>query len=168
MTRLKEWDQRLSDSLRIDKSQTRLKRFVALLAHSGDSWFWLLGLGIISVFFPALRPTAFQYATSIFALALLVFAIKLLVKRRRPRGEWGAVYRRTDPHSFPSGHAARAVLLAVLGLGLGPLPWGLSLAIWAPMASLSRVALGLHYVSDVIAGGILGALIGLVVLWWTG
>jgi undecaprenyl-diphosphatase len=50
---------------------------------------------------------------SIAALAVLVLVIKLGVRRRRPEGEWGAIYRSTEPHSIPSGHAARAALLAV-------------------------------------------------------
>jgi membrane-associated phospholipid phosphatase len=53
-------------------------------------------------------------------LAALVMGIKFLVRRRRPEGEWGGIYRNTDPHSFPSGHAARAFLIAVIGSALGP------------------------------------------------
>ena len=57
---------------------------------------------------------------AIVGLAVLVMAIKFTIRRRRPDGEWGGLYRSTDPHSFPSGHAARAVLIAVLAIGLGP------------------------------------------------
>jgi undecaprenyl-diphosphatase len=89
-------------------------------------------------------------------LAVVVLGLKLLVRRRRPPGEWGAIYRSTDPHSFPSGHAARAVLLAILIAAWGP-AWAAPLAIvWAPLVALARVALGVHYLSDVIAGGLLG------------
>jgi undecaprenyl-diphosphatase len=98
---------------------------------------------------------------------VLVFAIKFTVRRRRPEGEWGQVYRKTDPHSFPSGHAARAALLAVLAIGLGP-PWlGLLLAVWAPLVMLARVAMGVHYLSDVLAGALLGGLVGLALIWLT-
>lgn len=168
MKKWMEWDEQISKELRIDDSSIWLKRLAALFAHSGDSWFWLLGLILIGVLFPPLRELAILYASSILILALLVFGIKFLVKRQRPQGEWGSIYRRTDPHSFPSGHAARATLLAVLGLGLGPPPWGIALVIWAPLVSLSRVALGLHYLSDVIAGALLGILVGFVSLWGIG
>jgi undecaprenyl-diphosphatase len=90
--------------------------------------------------------------------------IKLSVRRSRPQGEWGKIYRNTDPHSFPSGHAARVVLLAVIAVGLGPLWLGLLLLVWAPLVGMARVAMGVHYPSDVAAGMLVGALIGLLVL----
>jgi membrane-associated phospholipid phosphatase len=83
---------------------------------------------------------------------------QLLVRRQRPQGEWGSIYRNTDPHSFPSGHAARATLLTILIFVLGPSWLILPMAIWAPLVALARVSMGLHYISDIIAGGILGSL----------
>lgn len=161
-----EWDARLSDKMRIDDTRSWVKRAAALFAHSGDSWFWLSGLLLVGFLFPSLRQLAILYAAAILFLAVLVLGIKFSVRRQRPQGDWGAIYRRTDPHSFPSGHAARATLLAVLGIGLGPPMWGLALTFWAPLVSLSRVALGLHYLSDVLAGALLGAVVGILGLWW--
>ena len=90
--------------------------------------------------------------------------VKFSVRRQRPEGDWGGIYRLTDPHSFPSGHAARAAMLAVLGVGLGP-PWfGAVLVAWTPLVSLARVAMGVHYISDVVAGILLGLLAGAVAL----
>jgi len=97
---------------------------------------------------------------AIAALAALVLAIKFLVRRRRPEGEWGAIYRSTDPHSFPSGHAARAFLIALLAAGLGPGWLALVLWLWAPLVALARVAMGVHYLSDIIAGVLIGLLAG--------
>jgi undecaprenyl-diphosphatase len=102
--------------------------------------------------------------SAILVTAALVMAIKFTVRRRRPEGEWGQIYRKTDPHSFPSGHAARATMLAVLALGLGPMWFSVLLLIWAPLVTLARVAMGLHYLSDVVAGALLGILIGLLTL----
>ncbi len=68
----------------------------------------------------------------------------------------------TNPHSFPSGHAARSFLIAVIASVLAP-PWlVVVLWVWAPLVGLARVAMGVHYVSDVIAGAILGMIIGLI------
>ena len=94
-------------------------------------------------------------------LAALVMALKFTIRRRRPEGEWGAIYRNTDPHSFPSGHAARAFLIAVIASFLGPTWLALILWIWAPLVSLARVAMGVHYISDVLAG----AIVGIAVAW---
>lgn len=101
---------------------------------------------------------------AILLTAIIVFIVKFTVRRRRPEGVWGKFYRNTDPHSFPSGHAVRAAMLAVAILGLGPLWLGLLLLIWAPLVGLARVAMGVHYLSDVLAGMVLGLVIGGAVL----
>jgi undecaprenyl-diphosphatase len=103
---------------------------------------------------------------SISVLAALVLAIKFSIKRKRPEGEWGRIYRFADPHSFPSGHAARAFLIATITTGLGPIGLAIALWIWAPLVALARVAMGVHYLSDIVAGalfGILVAFIGLLI-----
>jgi undecaprenyl-diphosphatase len=96
--------------------------------------------------------------------AVVVMVIKFTVRRRRPEGEWGQIYRSTDPHSFPSGHAARSTMLAVVALGLGPFWLGLALLIWAPLVGLARIILGVHYPSDILAGMALGLILGLLVV----
>jgi len=96
---------------------------------------------------------------SISLLAAMVLLIKFRIKRKRPEGEWGRVYRSSDPHSFPSGHAARAFLIATIATGLGPAGLAAALWIWAPLVSLARVAMGVHYLSDIVAGALLGILV---------
>ena len=100
-----------------------------------------------------------------YLMAVLVLMVKFIVRRRRPEGEWGAIYRNTDPHSFPSGHAARAFMLAVVASALGPLWLAVMLWFWAPLVSLARVSMRVHYMLDVVAGLVVGLLAGLVV-WW--
>jgi undecaprenyl-diphosphatase len=91
--------------------------------------------------------------------------IKFTIRRQRPEGEWGAIYRSTDPHSFPSGHAARAVMLAVVAMGTGPAWFAALLVVWAPLVCLARVAMGVHYLSDILAGMLLGLVLGGITLW---
>ena len=164
-----ERDARWSQRLRIAERPGWLRSLAALLAHSGDSWFW--GLGLVMVWAlggEAARAWALRVFVAIAVLAVLVLALKLIIRRRRPEGEWGAIYRNTDPHSFPSGHAARALLLAVLSVAWGP-PWlALILILWAPLVSLARVAMGLHFLSDVIAGAGLGVAAGLLAAVFVG
>jgi undecaprenyl-diphosphatase len=166
---MKNWfelDARLTARLHVLEKPGLLRRLAILLGHSGDSWFWLPGLLlVIWRGSQAWRSLAIAMVAGILLTAVVVAIIKFTVRRRRPEGEWGQVYRRTDPHSFPSGHAARAIMLATLAVGLGAPVWfaGL-LAVWAPLVGLARVATGLHYVSDVLAGWALGILLGLVTL----
>ncbi len=163
--RVLQWDEHVTRRLRIAGQPGLLRRAAAFLAHSGDSWFWFIGLGVVWLLGNASwKHRALVMFGSIFVLAVAVLGIKFAVRRRRPAGEWGAIYRTTDPHSFPSGHAARAALLAVLAWGLGPWWLAAALTVWAPLVALARVAMGVHYLSDVIAGGFLGVLGGLGVL----
>jgi len=172
-----ELDARLSNQMRVAEKPGALRAIAVFFAHSGDSWFWFAALIILwfgsNSFWRRWEVVEF---VGIGLLAALVIGIKFLVRRRRPEGEWGGIYRNTDPHSFPSGHGARAFLIAVVASGLAPAWLALLLWIWAPLVSLARVAMGVHYVSDVVAGaalGIVAALIGLqiyepLLMWVTG
>ena len=165
LDRTLELDARLSAKMRVAERPGLLRSAAAVLAHSGDTWFWWAGLALLCWRGdPFWRPWALTLLLSIMGLAVIVLAIKFTIRRRRPEGEWGAFYRSTDPHSFPSGHAARAILIAVLAIGLGPGWLAMILCLWAPLVALARVAMGLHYLSDVAAGAVLGAIAGAVVL----
>lgn len=158
-----ELDARLSSQLRVAEKPGFLRNLSAFLAHSGDSWFWFAAL-IIFWFFSNTLWKQWEVVEffGILGLAGVVLAIKFLVRRKRPEGEWGGIYRNTDPHSFPSGHAARSFLIAVVGTALAP-PWlAAALWVWAPLVALARVAMGVHYLSDVVAGALLGVIVGVI------
>lgn len=167
IARLLELDAGVSQKIRLTEQTGILRRLAILLAHSGDSWFWLLGLALLYwLGSEAWKDLAVWLGASILATAAVVFIIKLAIRRQRPAGEWGAIYRKTDPHSFPSGHAARAALLATLVLASAAGWAGWLLAVWALLVILARVAMGLHYLSDVLAGALLGFTIACGVLWF--
>ena len=165
MKSILQLDSRLSDDLRVAEQPGLRRSFAVFFAHSGDSWFWGAGLLVLWWFGDGFwKDWAVILLAGISVLAAVVLAIKFLVRRRRPEGEWGGIYRNTDPHSFPSGHAARAFLIAGLAAGLGPVWLALLLWIWAPLVSLARVAMGLHYVSDILAGALLGLFMSMLTL----
>jgi len=160
-----EKDAALTRTLQLRSRSFPLYHAAVFFAHAGDSWFCLLALLLIYLFADSeWKLLAGTMGLVVFVLALLVVFFKLLFKRRRPPGEWGNLYRSTDPHSFPSGHAARAFLLATLAISLGPSWLAVLLWIWAPLVSLSRIALSVHYVSDVAAGFVLGILTAVIFL----
>ena len=165
LVNLLQLDAEISRRLRLAERSSRLHTIAAILAHSGDSWFWLGALAVIWLLgTPYWKDRATTMALGILIPAVLVMALKFTIRRKRPSGEWGAIYRRTDPHSFPSGHAARAAMLMILGLSLGP-PWlGVLLLVWAPLVTLARVSVGVHYISDVAAGFVIGILTGILTL----
>jgi undecaprenyl-diphosphatase len=161
LRKLLDEDARISKRLRVAENPGLLRSFAMVFAHSGDSWFWVMG--IVLVWFSTdsyWKSLAQIFGISVVITAVLVLTIKFTVKRRRPEGDWGEIYRSTDPHSFPSGHAARSFMLAVLAIGLGPAWFAILLVIWAPLVGVARVAMGVHYLSDVIAGALIGVCMG--------
>jgi len=162
---LLEIDRRWSARISFAERSAALRSIGALLAHSGDSWFWGAGLAAVWVLGDVVQKQwAVGLLIGIFVTAVIVMALKFLIRRRRPEGTFGSLYRRTDPHSFPSGHAARATMLAVLVLGWGPVWLVPIILIWAPLVTLSRVAMDLHYLSDAVAGAVLGIAVGIGIL----
>jgi len=159
-----EVDARTSNRLRVAEQPGLLRNISVFFAHSGDSWFWGLGLVLLWVFNTDAhwKKWAVVLFGGISVLAVIVMSLKFIIRRRRPEGEWGGIYRNTDPHSFPSGHAARAFMIALVATALGPAWAGILLWVWAPLVALARVAMGVHYVSDVVAGAIVGIAIGLI------
>lgn len=104
---------------------------------------------------------------------LLGLALKLTF--RRPRPSWADPVAAELGYSMPSGHALNAALGCALLLGLA-WPWlrlhgRTGLAVTAAVvvvgaAMLDRMVLGVHYLSDVLAGASLGAALAVAAAWW--
>lgn len=134
------------------------RALATLLAHTGDSLVWLfagvlmwrLGIGVWAV--------AGERVVLVTALTWIVSTVlKAFFRRPRPEGDQGLFYLDIDQHSLPSGHATRIGGLVVALGGLLPL-WGTAgLIVWGLLVCASRVALGLHYAGDMIAGLVFGA-----------
>jgi undecaprenyl-diphosphatase len=128
-------------------------RFSRLGEHAGV---WL-AIGLAGGAIDSRRRERWGRATAtVVATYALNTAIKLAVRRRRPELEGLPPLTSTPSRlSFPSAHAstsfAGALAYARLGLPAPPL-YGLAAGL-----ALSRVYLGVHYPSDVLAGALLGA-----------
>lgn len=160
---LLELDRDWSYRLRVAEKPGTTRTLAMIFAHSGDSWFW--GAGMLILWFAGdlfWKQWAVYELFWVSALAAIVMTLKFIIRRRRPEGKWGAIYRNTDPHSFPSGHAARAFLIAVIAAALGPAWLAIVLWVWAPLVALARVAMGVHYVSDIAAGLVVGVLVAIL------
>lgn len=108
-------------------------------------------------------PEAVFVSVAFAGIQTLVVFLKLAFDRPRP--DVDPVVRLPASASFPSGHAAGAVVclgaLAVVSgrlhpAGVQPRLVAAGAAVGALAVGLSRVALGVHYVSDVVAGWCLG------------
>lgn len=135
------------------------------LAHSGDSLVWLFLGAALWRFGTGGWAKAGERIILITALTWVVSTVlKYFIQRPRPAGKQGLFYLKIDQHSFPSGHAVRIGGLWVALASSLPL-WGMAtLLLWGLCVGLSRVALGLHYASDVAVGWLIGAGVGLALL----
>jgi len=92
---------------------------------------------------------------------VIVAITKAFTRRRRPAyniDDQHATFKTVDKFSFPSGHATRAVMLAIIFTFLSPLPlllW-VPVVLWSLAVSVSRVVLGRHHILDVVAGVVIG------------
>lgn len=113
-----------------------------------------------------MAETGLQTALTMGLTYALSLGIKTLVDRTRPYNEYpGTIVNYRDDHdgSFPSGHSAGSAALAT-SLSLRYPVWyviGPSVA-YALYTGFSRLHLGMHYISDVLAGYALG--VGVAVL----
>lgn len=140
-------------------------RCFALVSRLGDGVFWyLLMMAMVLVDgLAGLAASAHLAITGVAALTLYK-ALKRWTRRPRPFAADGRIHAWVAPldeFSFPSGHTLHAVAFTGVALAWYPVLAWLLVPFTASVA-LSRVVLGLHYPSDVIAAiAIGGALAGL-------
>ncbi len=166
MNKLKTLDAAWSAQLALPKSNSKWG-WAAKLAHLGDG---TLVFGALALAYwwgwqfdrPSLQNAIFAILLSIMATALVVFVIKYTLRRERPRDPAGFVTIQYDKYSFPSGHSARMASLAVAVLFFN-LPLGLALSALAVVVAFARVLVGVHFLSDVLAGLLLGAVMAALV-----
>ncbi len=118
---------------------------VALVAAGGEGW-EAMGAGSVAAVLAS----------------LLLVALKRRFRRARPCDLAPPLFYHVKPpdrFSFPSGHTMNAFAVGTV-LALSFPPAAPLVVFLAASIGASRVALGLHYVSDVVAGALLGAGLG--------
>ncbi len=140
-----------------------VRLYVIGATRSGDGWLWYaMGLAIAMLGgknrFEAVSAAAVSSVLSV----LLFVGLKRLTGRRRPchiGPHCWATLLPPDQFSFPSGHTMTAFAVAIpLSLFYPSLTIGLLFC--ALSIAMSRILLGMHFLSDVVAGALIGTGLG--------
>jgi undecaprenyl-diphosphatase len=152
---LSRWDQACAERYTLSRGSRRW-RLCAVGAHLGDGALWLV-VGLVAWFFGGepLRKRTLYAAPAVAVTAVVATALKYLVRRPRPQDQVGFYSHKADRYSFPSGHAARMAAIASAVGHFDPSAGAIGYLL-AILVGLCRIAVGVHYLSDVLVGLLLG------------
>ena len=140
-----------------------VRAWMICATRGGDGWLWYILMGALLAAGGEQRFQAVGAMLAASALSITGFlSLKRITNRKRPcmvEPHCWAKLLPPDQFSFPSGHTMAAFALAVVvslfypSLMVGVFFCAISIA-------ASRILLGMHFLSDVVAGSLLGASIG--------
>jgi undecaprenyl-diphosphatase len=148
--------------------RARVRSFFAGVSRLGDGVFWYALMAAIVLFdgYAGLAASAHMAATG--AVALLMYrGLKRWTRRPRPFASDRRIrplVRPLDEFSFPSGHTLHAVAFSLVALSHYPQLAPLLIPFTASVGA-SRVVLGLHYPSDVLAATGIASALAALSLW---
>lgn len=140
-----------------------IRLWMICATRGGDGWLWYaLGLALLLWGGPNRFAAVASAGLAAAAGSLLFVFVKRLTRRRRPchlEPHCWAKLLPPDQFSFPSGHTITAFGVAT-PLALFYPEMGLGLMFCAASIAVSRILLGMHFLSDVVVGAILGSGLG--------
>jgi undecaprenyl-diphosphatase len=135
-----------------------------VVSRLGDGVFWYaLMLGLLATGGRAALPAVAHMAAVGAAGVVLYKWLKSRTSRPRPYRAQRAIRQGADvldDFSFPSGHVLHAASFSILAIAYFPATAVLVLP-FAALVAASRLVLGLHYPTDVLAGAAIGAALAL-------
>ena len=140
-----------------------LDKFFVFYTSLGNKGYLWIAIGIILIIFKKTRKTGILLLISLLISHLLNnFVLKILIDRPRPYEVIPNVRMligKVEETSFPSGHSAIAFgsAFVIFLREKGWLRW--TALVMAILMALSRLYVGVHYPTDVLAGSIVGMLI---------
>ena len=153
----------IQDNVRND-FLTPIFKFITSLGNSG--WFWIAAT-ILCLFFVKTRKAGVLSAIALIGSVVINnLILKNLIARTRPyevvEGLERIIEAQTD-YSFPSGHAGASFAAAVIFFIYLPKKFGVPALVLAFLISLSRLYVGVHYPTDILAGALISTAIAVCV-----
>lgn len=136
-----------------------VRRFFGIVSRLGDGVFWYTLLALIPLVYGAagIAPTLHMGVVALIGVAVYKYLKQHLV-RERPFMTHSTISCGSEPldrYSFPSGHTLHAASFTTLLMHHFP-EVGWAVLPFALLVAASRVILGLHYPTDVLAGALIG------------
>ncbi len=143
-------------------------RYFAAVSQLGDGLFWytLMAALVLLNGMAGLRASLHMALTGLAALTLYKL-LKRWTRRPRPFASDVRIHAWVAPldeFSFPSGHTLHAVAFSLVAMAHYPI-LGVLLVPFTASVAVSRVVLGLHYPSDVLAATAIGSALAALSLW---
>lgn len=140
-----------------------IMKFITYLANGGALW---IGICVLLLILKKTRTTGLVCSCSLAATFLINnIILKNIIARTRPyevvEGLNRIIGAQSD-YSFPSGHSGASFAVAVVMFMEMPKKYGVPALIAATLIALSRLYVGVHYPSDVIAGILTGTLYAVI------
>jgi undecaprenyl-diphosphatase len=159
------FDTWVDDALELLRGNPIADRVFTTASHIGDFSLIWHGIGVVRAVAKGRPDQIVVLAVMLGAESLIVNqGVKRLFRRERPTttGDDRLQVRKPTTSSFPSGHASSAAFAAMIlsgwdGPKLGMLWWKV-----AAIVGISRAYVRIHHGSDVVAGAVVGTLLGLV------
>lgn len=145
-----------------------LRRVFGVVSRLGDRVFWYALMAALATFGGTRGAIAALRMVLVGIVAAMLYrTLKRWTRRPRPFRAHGDIVPYVlplDEFSFPSGHTLHAVSFTMIAIAYFPMLAPL-LVPFALMVAMSRVVLGLHYPSDVLAATAIGLLLGAISFW---
>lgn len=146
-----------------------LDKLALAITALGDEMFFILVA--VAIFWCVDKKFGFRIINVYLISAAAMAGMKQIFRRPRPfeTGEVKSIGAKSSGYSFPSGHSHSAASLTTQSALKSRKSWVIIAgALFTALVMLSRVYLGQHYLSDVLAGCSLGIILGITLTFLYG
>lgn len=162
LNRMHQLDTNMCVAVNHTSQYKAIRHFFRAISRLGDGVFWYALMILILIFQGAEAVVPVLHMAVAGLIGTFIYKwLKGKTLRPRPyqvRQDICLTGKALDKFSFPSGHTLHAVVFTWVAITYFP-QLAVLLILFTVLVGLSRVVLGLHYPSDVMAGALLGAFI---------